>query len=137
MLYFSSRRRHTSCALVTGVQTCALPIYEGSEFARLRRYNLADASHTDVESADWDITYAWYSQSGRYRVSGVNEDGSAQVHVFDATPDSALPMPTLPAGDVRGVVIARREQRMARPEGRRVGKERVRKGRYRCAPYSK
>src|SRR3546814_18266215 len=29
MLYFcfSSRRRHTRCALVTGVQTCALPIY--------------------------------------------------------------------------------------------------------------
>src|SRR3546814_7414389 len=25
---FSSRRRHTRCALVTGVQTCALPIYE-------------------------------------------------------------------------------------------------------------
>src|SRR3546814_15024643 len=24
--YFSSRRRHTRCALVTGVQTCALPI---------------------------------------------------------------------------------------------------------------
>src|SRR3546814_6538529 len=26
MFFFSSRRRHTSCALVTGVQTCALPI---------------------------------------------------------------------------------------------------------------
>src|SRR3546814_2058183 len=25
-LFFSSRRRHTRCALVTGVQTCALPI---------------------------------------------------------------------------------------------------------------
>src|SRR3546814_2292965 len=25
-LFFSSRRRHTICALVTGVQTCALPI---------------------------------------------------------------------------------------------------------------
>src|SRR3546814_109789 len=25
--FFSSRRRHTSCALGTGVQTCALPIY--------------------------------------------------------------------------------------------------------------
>src|SRR3546814_8430276 len=24
--FFSSRRRHTSCALVTGVQTCAFPI---------------------------------------------------------------------------------------------------------------
>src|SRR3546814_3501712 len=26
MFFFSSRRRHTRCALVTGVQTCALPI---------------------------------------------------------------------------------------------------------------
>src|SRR3546814_11155010 len=26
--FFSSRRRHTRCALVTGVQTCALPIYD-------------------------------------------------------------------------------------------------------------
>src|SRR3546814_3645039 len=26
MFVFSSRRRHTRCALVTGVQTCALPI---------------------------------------------------------------------------------------------------------------
>src|SRR3546814_9406397 len=25
--FFASRRRHTRCALVTGVQTCALPIY--------------------------------------------------------------------------------------------------------------
>src|SRR3546814_7754822 len=25
--FFASRRRHTSCALVTGVQTCALPIW--------------------------------------------------------------------------------------------------------------
>src|SRR3546814_11166405 len=27
--FFSSRRRHTRCALVTGVQTCALPIWSG------------------------------------------------------------------------------------------------------------
>src|SRR3546814_2027968 len=26
LLFFPSRRRHTRCALVTGVQTCALPI---------------------------------------------------------------------------------------------------------------
>src|SRR3546814_10424491 len=28
--FFSSRRRHTRCALVTGVQTCALPISAAS-----------------------------------------------------------------------------------------------------------
>src|SRR3546814_17953469 len=26
LFFFSSRRRHTRCALVTGVQTCALPV---------------------------------------------------------------------------------------------------------------
>src|SRR3546814_19100491 len=31
--FFSSRRRHTRCALVTGVQTCALPI----SLAQVRR----------------------------------------------------------------------------------------------------
>src|SRR3546814_16888299 len=28
--FFSSRRRHTRCALVTGVQTCALPILDAA-----------------------------------------------------------------------------------------------------------
>src|SRR3546814_13575289 len=31
LLFFSSRRRHTMCALVTGVQTCALPISHTAE----------------------------------------------------------------------------------------------------------
>src|SRR3546814_8928505 len=30
VFFFSSRRRHTRCALVTGVQTCALPIWVGA-----------------------------------------------------------------------------------------------------------
>src|SRR3546814_1084771 len=38
MLFFSSRRLHTRCALVTGVQTCALPSYFiNAELVRLGR----------------------------------------------------------------------------------------------------
>src|SRR3546814_7109440 len=33
LFFFSSRRRHTRCALVTGVQTCALPIWRGTASA--------------------------------------------------------------------------------------------------------
>src|SRR3546814_3304885 len=33
-VFFSSRRRHTRCALVTGVQTCALPIFLRSRACR-------------------------------------------------------------------------------------------------------
>src|SRR3546814_8656274 len=35
LFVFSSRRRHTRCALVTGVQTCALPIFSGAKNAAL------------------------------------------------------------------------------------------------------
>src|SRR3546814_4096105 len=35
--FFSSRRRHTRCALVTGVQTCALPISGGDGCRAHRR----------------------------------------------------------------------------------------------------
>src|SRR3546814_5201921 len=34
-VFFSSRRRHTRCALVTGVQTCALPIWFGGRSKHL------------------------------------------------------------------------------------------------------
>src|SRR3546814_4866147 len=40
--FFSSRRRHTRCALVTGVQTCALPIASG--------YGLTLGVHTRIDS---------------------------------------------------------------------------------------
>src|SRR3546814_13891291 len=45
--FFSSRRRHTRCALVTGVQTCALPISalpEGDYFDDPDRLEAAGAS---------------------------------------------------------------------------------------------
>src|SRR3546814_9767746 len=38
-LCFSSRRRHTSCALVTGVQTCALPIFANPEIDLLDEHD--------------------------------------------------------------------------------------------------
>src|SRR3546814_2615103 len=43
MFFFASRRRHTSCALVTGVQTCALPISCGVARAAPTGIALPDA----------------------------------------------------------------------------------------------
>src|SRR3546814_3101312 len=46
--FFSSRRRHTRCALVTGVQTCALPIFATTSAAEAmggpQAYNAMKAS---------------------------------------------------------------------------------------------
>src|SRR3546814_19468160 len=43
-VFFSSRRRHTRCALVTGVQTCALPI--SATNWRLVRYTIDPSTLT-------------------------------------------------------------------------------------------
>src|SRR3546814_15695053 len=40
-VFFSSRRRHTRCALVTGVQTCALPISRRPEAYGLMALEIA------------------------------------------------------------------------------------------------
>src|SRR3546814_1748211 len=42
IFFFTSRRRHTRCALVTGVQTCALPIYRRTLFGSLTNVWLFD-----------------------------------------------------------------------------------------------
>src|SRR3546814_1367571 len=55
--FFSSRRRHTRCALVTGVQTCALPIYRISVAIRdyneaVRQYNTTIRTFPDTIGAN-------------------------------------------------------------------------------------
>src|SRR3546814_9219835 len=51
--FFSSRRRHTRCALVTGVQTCALPISwaQGRKLMRDRMSEVALPMEIFVKSA--------------------------------------------------------------------------------------
>src|SRR3546814_13826145 len=63
IVFFSSRRRHTRCALVTGVQTCALPISgtcgfttDGLGVTPGDRLGLVQLSDTEAEAeafADW------------------------------------------------------------------------------------
>src|SRR3546814_13254358 len=50
--FFSSRRRHTRCALVTGVQTCALPISCLGEGVRAPRQLAELASPIDGDRGD-------------------------------------------------------------------------------------
>src|SRR3546814_5123421 len=59
LFFFSSRRRHTRCALVTGVQTCALPIWGIflAEPEKDRKVNFGDHKGED----------AWQEVPGEYR----------------------------------------------------------------------
>src|SRR3546814_8117992 len=50
MFFFSSRRRHTSCALVTVVQTCALPIFSNFWFGKTEHIVRNHLTGIDVAS---------------------------------------------------------------------------------------
>src|SRR3546814_456394 len=54
--FFSSRRRHTRCALVTGVQTCALPIS-----ITVLNLGLNDETVIGLAAASGDERFAWDS----------------------------------------------------------------------------
>jgi dipeptidyl aminopeptidase/acylaminoacyl peptidase len=86
---------------------------EGSEFARLRRYDLAAGTHEDVQSEPWDIVRSYFSHNGKYRVAAINVDGSTAIRLYDAASGAEVALPKLPAGEIRGVNISRSEQRMA------------------------
>src|SRR3546814_2860001 len=60
--FFSSRRRHTRCALVTGVQTCALPI---SRYGNRSPYTVLGKSYRVLPSAEGYVERgiaSWYGQ---------------------------------------------------------------------------
>src|SRR3546814_8159283 len=62
--FFARRRRHTRCALVTGVQTCALPIYRRSVL-KDRQMDIRPIRNDDDHRAAVDeIRALWSAEAG-------------------------------------------------------------------------
>src|SRR3546814_3362225 len=109
-VFFTSRRRHTRCALVTGVQTCALPISLLSEPERMTVYAMLRAAL---------IALALVAGAGTGIPATAQELKAGEK--FD---DWTVGCEKQQAGDVT-----------ARTEERRVGKECVSTCRSRWAPW--
>src|SRR3546814_10159605 len=56
--FLSSRRRHTICALVTGVQTCALPIFLGELAVEAPSPQMGGVARAPVERGDASDAFA-------------------------------------------------------------------------------
>src|SRR3546814_4320040 len=71
LLFFSSRRRHTSCALVAGVQTCALPISALREL--LARGEAAEGGDLPLTPEARQALMAMADGDGRYLLNLAEE----------------------------------------------------------------
>src|SRR3546814_1678391 len=84
VFFFSSRRRHTSCALVTGVQTCALPISKqkvsviGLGYIGLPTAALIARGGAQVVGVDVSTHVVETVNSGRVHIEEVDLDGLVQ-----------------------------------------------------------
>src|SRR3546814_9305749 len=76
--FFSSRRRHTRCALVTGVQTCALPICNSTQGLLYR--NNGSGGFTDV-SAGSGLADVAASDYGNIIAADFDNDGQQDLLV--------------------------------------------------------
>src|SRR3546814_6338102 len=114
---FSSRRRHTICALVTGVQTCALPIFLADRGIAMQQFTFA----YDVIAKSNSTTLLVSDELGEYRA--------------DTSTTTTHNRPSLVATPVDGIGPAiAAVHTTARSEARPVGTESVKTCKYRWSP---
>src|SRR3546814_3214539 len=118
--FFSSRRRHTRCALVTGVQMCALPI------------SPPVAVGVGAERTAYQFIFA--IERGGHTVHRTDESTLAAAD--HAIANFRPTVHRIPSARIHKIVCIIRFQTVkSRSEERRVGKECVRTCRSRVWPY--
>jgi len=86
---------------------------EHGEFDQAWTYDLGSGEKAPLVSANWDVMFVAFSHSGRYRVSGTNDDARTVVRILDNTSGKELELPGLPPGDLAQIRFSRDEQKVA------------------------
>ena len=86
---------------------------EGNEFSYAKAYDLGSGKSEVMEKAAWDIGAAYFSRTGRYRVTTINADARTVVKILATKTGQEVKLPNLPAGDVVGVTCSDSETKMA------------------------
>src|SRR3546814_7183226 len=76
VFFFSSRRRHTRCALVTGVQTCALPIWRRAPLAASERTSDMKPRHDIYQTITAELAAAIDAGAGQWRMPWHHDGGT-------------------------------------------------------------
>lgn len=83
------------------------------EFAEIWQYDMASKEHSAFLKDDWDVSFIYFSDAGKYRVSGVNADARTEVTVLNTETGEEIAMPSLPAGSMARVNFSDDEKKMA------------------------
>lgn len=85
---------------------------DGSEFTYLKRSNISSGASEKIEAAPWDVSFASFSRSGRYRIIGINNDAKTEIKLYEQTTNTLISLPQLPNAEITSVNISDDEQFM-------------------------
>jgi len=85
---------------------------DGGEFSYLKRYSLEDGQSEKVLEKDWDIMGSYFTRSGKYRVSYINEDGTNVIEVFDTENQKNVDLPTFDGSAITSVGFSKDDSAM-------------------------
>lgn len=86
---------------------------EHGEFAQAWHYDIATGVKQMHLVADWDVAFVFFSESGKYQISGVNNDGRTEITITDTNTNATVDLPELPEGDLAQIRFSRDERKLA------------------------
>lgn len=87
---------------------------DGSEFTYLSSYDIASGEKKKEEEANWDISFAYQSRNGKFKVVAINNDARTEMRIYDqSNGNNLVKIEGLPAGDITNVNISDSEKLMS------------------------
>ncbi|MEW6412917.1 MAG: prolyl oligopeptidase family serine peptidase [Candidatus Zixiibacteriota bacterium] len=83
-----------------------------SEYNYLMRFDIESGLHEKVFETNWDVLYAYFSRSGKYRVIAINNDAKTEIRVDNMETGQPVKLPEMPDANITSVRISRSEELM-------------------------
>lgn len=86
---------------------------QDAEFRYLVKYDIAADSYSTERAEEWDIWYAYFSESGKYQVIGVNKDAKTDITIVNTESGDEVEAPKVENGEISSVSFSDSEKWMA------------------------
>ena len=84
----------------------------GKEFSYLVQHDIATGENEVIYETNWDVSYSYLSDKGKYRVISINQDGKNNLIIKDTKSGEEVNFPNIPDGDVVSVSFSDDESRI-------------------------
>ncbi|WP_435263918.1 S9 family peptidase [Tenacibaculum sp. nBUS_03] len=82
------------------------------EFASLMKYNISTGKSEKVLQKDWDISGSYFTNSGKYRITYINEDAKNVIEIFDVATGKNIELPKIDGKSITSVGVSKDEKMM-------------------------